>query len=285
MTRIKSLHLNLDDAWPALEDFETVDVREWGPKLRYHGRRDEVDAFYGAVREKLTDFVLYGSGDFHYLAAVLLGRIGEPVNVISFDNHPDWDIRPPYWACGGWVNRALEIPQVRNVSVWGCGNFELSYPSMFFANRKAIRSGRMHAHAWEERQPDRVRRRFDCMNRENWRERFSRFVASHAGEGFYVTVDLDCLDENEAVTNWEAGMFTAADVAWALRELRAKARVVGGDLCGARSEQAYSRRFQRFAAGWDHPKNVKQPADAPSVNRRALQTIWPALCGEPEQKR
>jgi hypothetical protein len=151
---------------------------------------------------------------------------------------------------------------------------------MFFANRKAIRSGRVEVHAWEERQPLAVRRRFDCMSRGNWRERFSQFVSSHAGEAFYVTVDLDCLDEREAVTNWESGMFTAADVAWALRELRGKARVVGGDLCGARSEQVYARSFQRFAAGWDHPKNLKAPAHAQAVNRRALAAIWPALCGE-----
>jgi len=277
MTASRSLHLNLDDAWPDLEGFETLDLRAWGPKLRYHGRRGEVDAFYESVRGKLTEFVVYGSGDFHYLAAVLLRRVGEPVTVISFDNHPDWDIRPPYWACGGWVNRAIELRQVRRVSVWGCGNFELSYPSLFFANRRAIRSGRLEVHAWEERQPSAVHRRFDCMNRENWRERFSRFVASHTGEACYVTVDLDCLRDDEAVTNWEAGMFTVADVAWAIQELRQGARVIGGDLCGAGSEQTYARRFQRFAAKWDHPKLGKSPSNALSINQKALETIWPAL--------
>jgi len=227
MTRIKSLHLNLDDAWPALEDFETVDVRDWGPKLRYHGRRDEVDAFYGAVREKLTDFVLYGSGDFHYLAAVLLRRIGEPVDVISFDNHPDWDIRPPTWSCGGWVNRALEMANVRRVCVWGCGNFELALPARLFANIRALRAGRLEVHAWAERQSPAVRRRFDCMTREDWRERFDRFASSLAGQDVYVTIDLDCLRAQEAVTNWENGLFTAEDVRWALRRLREQARLVG----------------------------------------------------------
>src|SRR5579859_7508029 len=205
----RPLHLNLDDTWPNLDGFETVDLREWGPKLRYHGTRHEVEAFYDYVRGWLTDFVLYGSGDFHYLAAVLLRRIEQPVTIISFDNHPDWDVRPPYWACGGWVNRAMEMPQVNRVSVWGCGNFELAYPSLLFANRKAIRSGRVEVQAWEERQPGAVRRRFDCMNRGNWRERFARFASARAGQAVYVTVDLDCLREEDAVTNWEAGLFTA----------------------------------------------------------------------------
>ena len=279
MNRGKPLHLNLDDAWTGLEGFETADLRDWGPRLRYHGTRAEEEAFYEHVRGRLTDFVLYGSGDFHHLAAVLLRRVSEPVTVVSFDNHPDWDVRPPYWACGGWVNRALEMPQVRNVSVWGCGNFELAYPTLLFANRKAVRSGRIEVHAWEERQPEAVRKRFDCMSRGNWRERFSRFAGAHAGEAVYVTVDLDCLRADEAVTNWEAGLFTAEDVAWALGELRRQTRVLGGDVCGAKSEQKYARGFQGFAARWDHPKLPAPPADAGAVNRRALAKIWPALCG------
>ncbi len=279
MNSATPLHLNLDDAWAAVERFETLDVRHWGPKLRYHGRSREVDRFYAEIRDKLTDFVLYGSGDFHYLAAVLLRRVSDPVTVLSFDNHPDWDVRPPYWACGGWVNRALELSNVSKVSVWGCGNFELAYPSLFFANRKAVRQGRLEVHAWSERQPRAVRRRFDCMSREDWKERFYRFASGLAGKAIYVTVDLDCLNKEEAVTDWEAGLFTAADVAWALGELRRHSRIVGGDLCGAHSEQSYARRFQRFAARWDHPKLKPDRADARAVNRRALDTIWPALAG------
>src|SRR5258708_2077040 len=118
VTRLsKPVYMNLDDAWDATDGFDVVDVRAWGPRLRYHGRRGEVEAFYEEIRGRLGDFTLYGSGDFHYLAAVLLRRVAEPATVVSFDNHPDWDIRPPYWACGGWVNRALALPNVRRVSV------------------------------------------------------------------------------------------------------------------------------------------------------------------------
>jgi len=271
--------LNLDNAWNFADRFEEIDLRAWGPKLRYHGIRKPIDAFYETVRDQLTDFVLYGSGDFHYLAGVLLRRVQQPVTVISFDNHPDWDIRPPHWACGGWVNRALELPPVRHVSVWGCGNFELTYPSLLFANHKALRNGWLKIHAWEERQTPKVQRRFNCMSRNNWRDRFAQFASNHAGEGFYVTVDLDCLGKDEAVTNWENGLFTADDVSWAIKSLRAQGRVVAGDLCGAWSAPEYERSFQRFAARWDHPKLNVKPADAPVINQRALETIWPALIG------
>ena len=260
--------------------FESLDLRDWAARLRYHGRRAEVDAFYAHVRERLTDFVLYGSGDFHYLAGVLLRRVSEPVTVVSFDNHPDWDIRPPHWACGGWVNRALELPNIQRVSVWGCGNFELSFPSRLFANRVALKSGRLEVHAWAERQPPPVQKRFNCMTRGNWRERFAAFSKKLSGQPVYVTVDLDCLRAQEAVTNWENGLFEAQDVAWALRELRSQSHLTGGDLCGACSPEQYARRFQRFAARWDHPKSDVNVAGAAQINVRSLETIWPALVGE-----
>lgn len=286
---MRQVHFNLDDAWACCgpgvmtvpPDLSHIDLSGWGRRLRYHGRRDEVEAFYRAVEPHLTPFVLYGSGDFHYLAAIFLRRISGPITVISFDNHPDWDIRPPHWSCGGWVNRALEMPQVRRVCVWGCGNYELQFPSRLFANRRALRSGTLEVYPWAERQSRSVCRRFDCMTRQNWRERFERFCESLSGQDVYVTVDLDCLRAEEAVTNWENGLFTADDVAWAVRTLRQSARVVGGDLCGGYSEPIYARGFQRFAAQWDHPKTPRMRSErAREVNLLALGKLWPTLVGE-----
>lgn len=280
-------HLNLDDAWNSTGGdqipsgvLHRVDLRASGQALRYHGTRTNVDTFYRAIEGQLTPFVLYGSGDFHYLAGVLLRRVQQPVTLISFDNHPDWDIRPPYWACGGWVNRALEMPSVRRIAVWGCGNFELAFPSRLFANRKALRSGRMEVHAWAERQRPAVQRRFNCMTRQNWRERFEDFSRQLAGQQIYVTVDLDCLRAEEAVTNWENGLFTAEDVAWAIRQLRKNSEVIAGDLCGAYSPPVYARWFQWLAGNWDHPKLPPiDLAEARRINLTALNTIWPALTG------
>ena len=129
-----------------------------------------------------------------YLTALWLRRVREPVTVVSFDNHPDWDMRPPRWACGGWVNRALELPNVQRVAVWGCGNFELAWPARLFANHAAIRTGRLTVHAWAERQSAATQRRFACVTRANWREYFAAFAQALAGRALYVTLDLDCLD-------------------------------------------------------------------------------------------
>ena len=125
-TSSTGLHLNLDDAWPNNSlGLPVVDAREWGPQLRFSAPSRLIEQFY---REYQTDlgapFLLYGSGDFHHLTALRPRCVSEPIVLVSFDNHPDWAIGPARWACGGWVNRALELSNVRRVSVWGCGNFE-----------------------------------------------------------------------------------------------------------------------------------------------------------------
>jgi arginase family enzyme len=268
------VHLDLDGAWGDVSDMPTREVRDWGRRLRYIARASEIERFFDEVVRALPPFVLYGSGDFHHLAGLLVRRMTEGVTVVSFDNHPDWDVRPPRWACGGWVSRALELPNVRQVSVWGCGNFELAFPARLFRNR----SDRLKVHAWAERQAAATQRRFDCMTRENWRERFVSFVSGLEGTAVYVTVDMDCLRREEAVTNWENGLFTAEDVAWGIGELRNHARVIGGDLCGAWSEPVYARGFQRFAGWWDHPgENVKFVPSARAMNLASLRSIWPIL--------
>ena len=275
------MYLDLDGAWgDSVLGLPRRDLRGWGPRLRCFAPRRDAEAFFGELRDDLPPFVLYGSGDFHHLAALLLRRVATPVTVVSFDNHPDWDVRPPHWGCGGWVNRALELPHVRRVSVWGCGNFELAAPHRWFANRAALRDRRLEVHAWAERQKPTVRRRFDCMTGEDWRVRFEQFAEGLAGTDVYVTIDLDCLREEEAVTNWENGLFAADDVAWALRRLRRATRVVGGDVCGAYSPPAYARWKQRFAAEWDRPKKAAVHPDAShATNQWAITQIWPALTG------
>ncbi|MCL2649382.1 MAG: hypothetical protein FWD61_20715 [Phycisphaerales bacterium] len=285
-----SVHVNLDDAWDVGRlGMRQVPALEWGPRLRYAAPRRMLERAFAELWGKIAGelFVLYGSGDFHHLAAWwlrgVLARTGDKnIVLVTFDNHPDWDVRPPRWACGGWINRALECEGVAKASVWGCGNFELRWPSRWFRNCWAMELGRLEVHAWAERQTPGVAKRFHCMNGGDWRERFGRFARSVRGMPVYVSIDMDALVETEAVSNWEQGLFAAEDVAWALRELRGWARVIGGDMCGAFSYPVYDRAWQRFMGNWDHPPPPSLHRDleqARQVNHRALEMIWPALTG------
>ena len=278
----KGLHLNLDDAWQDEPlGLPVVDVHNWGPQLRFSAPPRLVAKFYRDHETHLAlPFLLYGSGDFHYLTALRLRCVARPIVVVSFDNHPDWDVRPPKWGCGGWVNRALELPHVRQVSVWGCGNFECWWPHQIFGNRRAERTGILEVHPWADDRPVKDRQRQGAILRDNWRERFEQFLKSLDETSAYVTIDLDCLRAQEAVTNWENGRFSIADLEWALGKLRESSHILGGDICGAYSKPEYARFKQRFAAEFDHPKIELPSSDQiRAINFKALQNLWPPLTG------
>jgi arginase family enzyme len=274
------LHLNLDDAWRNEPlGLPVADARGWAPQLRFAAPPRLIAEFYRKHETDLASrFLLFGSGDFHHLTALRLRLVTEPTVLVSFDNHPDWDVRPPKWGCGGWVNRALEIKNVRKASIWGCGNFECWWPHQIFGNRRAERAGILEVHPWADDRPAKDRQRRGAILRDNWRERFKRFLNNLAEENVYITIDLDCLRAEEAVTNWESGRFTIGDLAWALGKLHESSHVVGGDICGAYSPPKYARFKQRFAAEFDHPKTRLPPIDqVRRINFAALEKLWPLL--------
>jgi arginase family enzyme len=278
----RALHLNLDNAWRD-EPFglPVADAQDWGARLRFSAPSQVVEQFYRENEQHLTtSYLLYGSGDFHYLTALRLRRIGEPIVLVSFDNHPDWDVRPPRWGCGGWINRALELLHVRRASVWGCGNFECWWPHQIFGNRRAERAGTLEVHPWADDRPVKDRERRGAILRANWRDRFEQFLNRLASQSVYITIDIDCLRKEEAVTNWESGRFAILDLEWALKKLRESSRIVGGDICGAYSPPTYARWKQRFAGEFDHPKiDLPDEASIRGTNLAALATLWPLLSG------
>ena len=275
-----ALHLNLDDAWPDEPlGLPIVDARVWGPKLRFSAPPRLVAEFYREYETHLVaPFLLYGSGDFHYLTALWIRRVAQPVILVSFDNHPDWDVRPPRWCCGGWINRALEFSHVQHVAVWGCGNFECWWPRQIFGNRRAERTGVLEVHPWADDRPMKDRQRRGAILREDWRRKFENFAASLGGTDLYITIDLDCLRAEEAVTNWESGRFDIVDLVWALKKLRERSRLMGGDICGGYSEPTYARWKQKFASEMDHPKLPRPSSEEiRRTNFAALERLWPLL--------
>jgi hypothetical protein len=278
--KLRALHLNLDDAWQSEPlGLPVVDACEWGPQLRFSVPPRLIEKFYREHEPNLaTPFLLYGSGDFHHLTALRLRQVSEMIALVSFDNHPDWDVRPPRWGCGGWVNRALEMANMRYVAVWGCGNFECWWPHQIFGNRRAERAGTLEVHPWADDHPAKDRHRRGAILRDNWRQHFEQFSEKLGGENVYVTIDLDCLVPDQAVTNWESGRFTISDLQWALGKLRQVSWIIGGDICGGYSPPKYARRKQRFAADFDHPKiQVPTLDQIRAINFAALTQLWPAL--------
>lgn len=262
--------------WP------TVEARPWGERVRYCAPSREMEDFCEWVKPQLAPFTLVGSGDFHHLSALWQRQLTEPFVLLTFDNHPDWDVRPPRWACGGWVSRALEHPLVQEAQVWGCGNFELIWPNRLFANHAAMRAGKLTVRPWAERFKPKDQARYRCISRQNWLEEFSKQVTLWKGRNVYVSVDMDCLVAGKAFTNWENGLFEPEDVAQAIRLLRGEANIIAGDLCGAYSPGQYARWTQKFCDWFDHPtlpaiESVGGISAITEQNRRAIETIWREL--------
>jgi len=278
----RAQHIDLDGAWPEnfLGEAHSLNCRAWGPELRYCAPGKIIETFYSEVVEKLTSFTLFGSGDFHHLTALWLRHFQQPFVLISFDNHPDWDTRPPHWCCGTWMNRVLESPLLKRAAVWGCANFELNPPHRWFANHAALRSGRLEMWPWIDRFGPSARKRWAGIKLDNWQDRFATFAAGLTDSPVYVTIDMDCLKPETATTDWEQGLFTPGDIAWALGKLREFTTIIGGDLCGAHSPARYSRWTQRQTALIDHPKKSAPGAEsAVRINLAAAGQIWPALVG------
>lgn len=274
--------IDLDGAWPAgiAAIPQIQNCRSWGPQLRYCAPARIINAFWEEIRTKTTPFTLYGSGDFHHLTGLWIRQVREPFILVSFDNHPDWDTRPPSWCCGTWMNRALESTPITRAAIWGCANFELNPPHRWFANHASLRSGRLEVWPWIERFGKSARRRWTGMKVENWRRKFTQFVHTLKGRHVYITVDLDCLTPDDAVTDWEQGLFAVDDLVWAIAQVRFGSLVVGGDICGAHSPASYARWTQRINAQMDHPKKTTpDPLFASERNRNAVERIWPALIG------
>jgi arginase family enzyme len=285
MNPANQVFFRTDDAWDFIPEerrprLPVIDAREEAKALRFITTASRIDAFAAKHAADFRPYTLLGSGDFHHLSAVWTRQFQEPFTLLCFDNHPDWDIRPPRWSCGAWINRALENPRVDNVGIWGCGNFECGFPWRLLGNRRAARTHRLLVYPWK-RERVHYALYLNPLTPKTWRTQFLEWVEGRHGHKIYVTIDLDCLVFGEAVTNWENGLFTCDDLVWALRTLREKAEVIGGDLCGGWSRPAYSTAFQKLAGWFDHPAAWPAPNREQLLARNlvTLERLWPALTG------
>jgi len=274
----------VDDAWDFIPPdrsprLPAIDARDEAKGLRFITSARRIDAFAARHAADFRPYTLFGSGDFHHLSAVWTRQFQEPFTLLSFDNHPDWDIRPPDWSCGAWINRALENRRIESVAIWGCANFECTFPARLVGNRRAAKTHRLLVYPWK-RTGVRFPLYLNPITRKTWQTQFLEWIEGRHGHKIYVTIDMDCLDSSEAVTNWESGRFTCDELVWALRTLHKKVEVIGGDLCGGWSLPRYRTTFQKLAGWFDHPRvSPPQAEDLLKRNLVALERLWPALTG------
>lgn len=224
----------------------------------------------------------YGSGDFHHLAALLLGAVTEPVTVVHFDNHPDWVRFPATVNCGAWVNRALELPNVRKVVTIGPCSGDLVRPEWQFANLRAVAEERIALYPWRHA-PSRVWGRYGKaasfrqeeghlhwrnLADEDWTDFLDDLVATIPTKAVWLSIDKDVLGRGEALTNWDQGELPLGHLLAAIERVADARRIVGIDVCGDWSEPRFSDPFRATLAYFDHPPLLSPSSEELAVNAR-----------------
>ena len=137
--------LNFDDSVTGQKgllskyEAEIIDLRDLGRSARFWlngADRLKVEERIGVAFANAVTFL--GSGDFHHVTDILIRKFNEPVSVISFDFHPDWNILSPFLSCGSWLAHTIKNKNVLKCVLVGIssGDFSLSMHAGDFRSLK-----------------------------------------------------------------------------------------------------------------------------------------------------
>jgi len=282
--------LNFDNSVTLQKEFlrgvaaVTVDLTGIGPAARLWADQAQADAIRRSLDPGHKDWITFlGSGDYHYVSSLLLEQFDQPLTVVAFDHHPDWDTLPPRYGCGAWVSRALEQKNVAQVVLVGTASDDLAFPSIVTGNLYGLRSNRIITLPYEA-----PRRQVWPFDRILWRELKADPLAvfSHATDQLlthrvYVSIDKDCLTTQYALTNWEEGRLGLDTLLSFLRILNQKCEIVGLDVTGEYSSGSIPSRWKSWCSRIDHPRHFsarnRSLDEVAQVNGATNQRILDAL--------
>ncbi len=252
-----------------------------GRKVRYLSRRRDMATLEANLRwEDRRQLTFIGSGDYHHVTAALLRRFTEPVSLLVFDTHPDWDGTSPWPCCGSWVREALAQPNIAKVVMVGLGEGDLRGWRVNVGRVKDLRAGRAAFYPWDLRESRCLgihslagegatfhpRRgyslvRWNTVTGQPWADLLQRIVESLPTRNVYLSVDKDCLRRDDAVTNWEPGGLTVEHLVEAIQALAERRDLIGADITGEYSPIQMDRPLFRALSAWDHPRMSEPTPD------------------------
>ena len=242
-----------------------------------------------AARNRLT---FIGSGDFHHVTGALLSHFTDPLSVVVFDTHPDWDERSPWACCGSWVGASLRQPHIKQIVMVGLGRGDMGGWRVNVGKVAELQTGRAAfypydlsvSHGRGTLPPDlppvpaaRFTPRSGGGYDISWTtvstttdEALWDTILSHLPtDDIYLSVDKDCLRREWAVTNWEEGSLALDQVTQGIGRLRGAKNLIGVDITGEYSPVRIRDPLFRLLARWDRPA---LPPVAPTDLARNEQT-------------
>ncbi|MGA2774882.1 MAG: hypothetical protein ABSE81_02325 [Candidatus Omnitrophota bacterium] len=255
---------------------QIIDLEKIGPKVRLwmnSALKDEIAARLLPETENAVTFT--GSGDFHHISGILTRQFREPFSLIVFDHHPDWDILPPRYGCGSWVTEALRNKALSKCLLIGVSSSDISTWSIQSGNFVSLKASRLEIYPYLH-EPTRVflekipennsfRREgnfllskifWSELKDKNIPELFLSLVRSLPVKNAYVSLDKDCLKNEDSLTNWEEGKFSLDELLVMLKIIKDNCEIIGMDICGDYSKPSFANKFKAVISRLDHPRNI-----------------------------
>lgn len=182
------------------------------------------------LQKKIAAYPLRGihfidSGNYHYMTALFTRRIGEPYNLLFFDNHNDMKptLIPELISCGAWAKQVLEEdkklekllligPSKETIEEIEIDNREkllcVSWEELEAAESAAESEGGLHK-----------------LLQNIWKQVDTRLP-------LYLSIDKDVLSEEYARTNWDQGNMSLPLLKEILEDCCQRSRILGVDICG-----------------------------------------------------
>lgn len=256
---------------------QIISLKDLAPRARLWMNSCTSGAIQQYLKEVSRGTVTFlGSGDFHHVSSLLLSQFQEPLSLIVFDFHPDWDILPPRVACGSWVTQSLRRENIRKCFLIGVSSDDISYPWIQSGNLNSLKNNRLEIYPYThgptavflKKVPKnvsiRVKKGFlgsriywDEMRGKDLKEFFLSLIRRLPTRNVYVSIDKDCLRYEYALTNWEEGRLSLDELLLMLRLIKENLEIVGLDITGDYSRVSVSGRLKGILSRLDHPKEVE----------------------------
>lgn len=254
---------------------QILDFKEIESDSRLWSDKKTAKKITAQLNSNLRNAVTFlGSGDFHHISSLLIAQFREPLCVMIFDHHPDWDILPPKLGCGSWVTNIMNQTNLTDILLLGVSSDDISFPGIQTGNLNSLAAEKVKIYPYEH-SPTRVLFRKIPENSSikikkgvlsdiiYWEELKNRdctqfllkVINALKTRQVYLSIDKDCLSSKYALTNWEEGKLKLEELLSMLGLIKDNLDIVGADITGDYSPAAAGPALKYFCARYDHPKH------------------------------
>ena len=273
-------------------DTEVIDLTDLGPSGRFWANANVRNKIARRIPEQNAGHVTFlGSGDFHHMTEILLSRYDEPVTVIDFDLHQDWDSTSSLLHCGSWVARALNRKNILKCVILGASSKDMNFFSLQAGCLEYLKNDRIELYPYSskpgsiffrkvppnisfetKRYPFFTRIDWNELKEKNIEEFFMHIIKRLPIKKVYITVDKDCMNSEAALTNWDQGEMPLNHLLAILKIIKDNCDIVGMDITGDYSPVKTESAFKSAMLRLNHPKKTEAlkfaASDITALNER-----------------